>query len=161
MQRFAAFCLRKNGAIIFTTVLLPFYYHEIAENSVNTVPFSAFFRDLPRFVHKNLRNAKDAVTYEQQFFHIICLISSHKGASVDTDWRQFTAFSYFFRTERKSAVRDAQNWHTEKTEKFGILTKPHFFQADNCQITRFSHRRYGQANFSRISEIRLQAKPSP
>ena len=41
MQRFAAFCLRKNGAIIFTTVLLPFYYHEIAENSVNTVPFAA------------------------------------------------------------------------------------------------------------------------
>ena len=161
MQRFAAFCLRKNGAIIFTTVLLPFYYHEIVENSVNTVPFAAFCRDLPRFVHKNLRNAKGAVTYEQQFFHIICLISSHKGASVDTDWRQFTAFSYYFRTERKSAMQNTQNWHTEKTEKFGIFTKTAFFRLVITIQHDFCPRRYGQINFSRISEIRLQAKPSP
>lgn len=59
----------KNGAIIFTTVLLPFYYHEIAENSVNTVPFAAFCRDLPRFIHKNLRNAKGAVADKKHPCH--------------------------------------------------------------------------------------------
>ena len=66
MQRFAAFCLRKNGAIIFTTVLLPFYYHEIAENSVNTVPFAAFCHAYlpPLFSRKSARNAKRGKSWQ-------------------------------------------------------------------------------------------------